>query len=281
MRTLVRRLLRGAPKHKPKKTKPSRGSITYSGDYENWEAARAASGGYEAANILETVRASAGKARDGLAAFERDGVAFDRPEYRWPMLACLMWARAQSRKDSFHVVDFGGSLGSVYFQHRAFLDAFPELRWTVVEQQHFVELGKREFQVGVLAFCETMKRAAENAPIDVLLFYGVLQYLPDPYLPLTEAAENSPVIIVDRTPFIPGARDKLVVQSVPSQIYSASFPHWFLAEERFSSFLRDRAYVQVGAASPGDEAARIDMKRPHKNYPTFMYRRAGQVPVVV
>ena len=68
---------------------------------------------YAAINILERVANSIQKVRRGEAAFERDGVAFPREDYRFPLLATLMYVVARERR--LTVLDFGGSLGSSFF----------------------------------------------------------------------------------------------------------------------------------------------------------------------
>lgn len=68
------------------------------GDFSSYEEAlRVAntishnSGGYSSFSILERVADSTQKVRRGEAAFERDGVAFEREDYRYPLLAALFY----------------------------------------------------------------------------------------------------------------------------------------------------------------------------------------------
>ena len=42
-----------------------------------------------------------------------------------------------------NILDFGGSLGSSYFQNRKLLEGIP-VEWNVVEQANFVDYGRRE-----------------------------------------------------------------------------------------------------------------------------------------
>ena len=79
--------------------------------------------GYAANSILQRVADSIQKVRRGEAAFERDGVAFPREDYRFPLLAALMYVAARERR--LTVLDFGGSLGSTYFQNRKLLISTP------------------------------------------------------------------------------------------------------------------------------------------------------------
>ena len=106
--------------------------------------------------------------REGLydPAFERDGVVFDQPDYNFPLLACLLRVATESG-NRLRVLDFGGSLGSTYFQCRPFLGGVSELRWTVVEQPQFVECGRREFEDGEVQALAFRSRSAAVGTVSV------------------------------------------------------------------------------------------------------------------
>ncbi|MDO8590885.1 MAG: methyltransferase, TIGR04325 family, partial [bacterium] len=121
--------------------------LNFSGNYKSWEEALRHSSGYDTDVILEKVKSAALKVKRGEAAFERDSVAFGKPKYVWPVLAILLWIASQ-KQNSLTVMDFGGSLGSLYFQHRKFLDQLNKLSWNVVEQPKFALCGKENFEDG-------------------------------------------------------------------------------------------------------------------------------------
>ena len=50
------------------------------------------------------------------------------------------------------VLDFGGSLGSTYYQNKKFLDSLDDVSWNIVEQKHFVDAGKEDFEDERLRF---------------------------------------------------------------------------------------------------------------------------------
>jgi putative methyltransferase (TIGR04325 family) len=206
--------------------------ITFRGDFATWEEAERASTGYSAPEILEKTCAALLKVRGGLAAYERDSVTFDKLEYSYPLLAGLL--RAAARRTRLSVLDFGGSLGSTYFQNRHFLSTINELRWSIVEQPAHVACGKSKFANEHLRFYGTIEECMQTERPDVLLLSGVIQCLPQPYGFLTEVLQwNFECIIVDRTPFMRNGTTRLTVESVPERIYKASYPSWFLSEERF------------------------------------------------
>ena len=115
-------------------------NIVWEGDFATWKEVSQQSAGYEAANILERVKYATLKVKTGEAVYERDSVLFDKIEYSWGLLAGLQKAAIENNLQ-LSVLDFGGSLGSSYFQNKSFLTSLSKIEWSVVEQQHFVECG--------------------------------------------------------------------------------------------------------------------------------------------
>jgi len=230
--------------------------IRFVGDYESWAAAAREGTGYDAPNILTQVTAAARKVRDGEAAFERDGVVFQEPDYRWPLVACLL-REAMKHDGRLRVLDFGGALGSSYFQHRSVLRGVTELHWGVVEQPMFVEAGRREFTSETLSFHATVGEAVNAFQPNVLLFSGVLGWIESPHAILAEAvALRLSAIIVDRTAVTGSERDVIKLQHVPASICRASYPCWFLSQRRFLShfaedYPRRTEFPQSDAPVPG------------------------------
>lgn len=207
--------------------------VRWEGDYPDWAAARAACSGYEAGRITANVIAAARLVRDGQAAYERDGVAFPAAGPPWPGLPVLRNA-AQPHGRGLTVLDFGGSLGSLYFQHRRWLQDCAPLCWRVVEQPALVETGRREFQTEELTFYSSGEEASAAGVPDVLLLASVLSYLPSPYAILAGLLKTgAPQIWVERTGFVLAGPARLAVQRVPRSIYAASYPCWFFNRAEF------------------------------------------------
>lgn len=230
------RSLRGKP----------RNVIQFHGDYARWEEAQVCCGGYQADQILDRVLKSTLRVARGEAAFERDSVSFATPEYAWPLLAALLWSAARNG-GSLRVVDFGGSLGSAYFQHRRFLSSLRELRWRVVEQPHFVAAGVKFLQDESLRFHVNLQDACREDRSDVVLASSVLQYLPDPVRALNDLASiHAPLLVLDRTCFDREVgRAVLRVQRVPASIYEATYPCWFLDEAQIDRVACSHGYEVV------------------------------------
>jgi putative methyltransferase (TIGR04325 family) len=220
--------------------------VWFRGRYASWEEARAASTGYDQPAILEKVRAATLKVVRGEAACERDSVAFDRVEYSTSLLACLLYV-ASRHGNRLEVIDFGGSLGSSYWQNRKMLAHLSLTRWSVVEQPHFLAVGQAEIAGDILRFEPTVDACLTACAPNVLLLSSVLQYLEDPYRSLADLlAHGVPFVILDRTAFfVDDLADRLTVETVPPEIYEASYPAWFLNLGRFRAAVDASGYTIV------------------------------------
>jgi putative methyltransferase (TIGR04325 family) len=134
-------------------------------------------------------------------------------------------------------LDFGGSLGSSYFQNKFFLDTIPDVNWCIVEQQEFVDAGRESFEDKRLHFFYSIEECLKSNDIHVVLLSSVLQYLEEPYKLIGKIISHSPqYILIDRTPFVKG-NDRITVQNVNPNIYKGSYPCWFFSKEKFISSL--------------------------------------------
>ena len=206
------------------------------GDYDTWAEAKNKCSGYDSPVILEKVKESALKVKKGQAAFERDSVTFDKPEYSFQLLSSLLWA-ASLNSGNLNVMDFGGSLGSTYFQNSRILDALHNLNWCIVEQANYIETGKAHFSSERLHFFNSINKCFFSYKIDVVLLSSVLQYVEKPYNLLDELIAFKPAfIIIERTPFI-DKEDRITIQKVHPKIYKASYPCWFFNKKKFMDYM--------------------------------------------
>jgi len=207
-------------------------SVTWSGDYLFWGDAKSVCTGYDDSNILEHCKAALLKVKNGEAIYERDSVVFDKIQYSCWLLVGLQKA-ALENDGRLYVLDFGGSLGSSYYQNQAFLNSVKDLRWCIIEQSKFVDCGKAYFENEQLRFYHTIEECMKNFKPNVLLLSSVLQYLEKPYQWIEKfVLLKIPYIIIDRTSFADVGSEMLTVQNVPEQIYGASYPCWFFNERK-------------------------------------------------
>lgn len=225
----------------------------FSGNYKTWDDARKQSIGYESDTILNKVKDALLKVKNGEAVYERDSVLFDKVRYSWPLLAWLLWV-ASREGNRLRLVDFGGSLGSTYFQNRGLMAHLIELNWNIVEQATFVECGKHYFEDEHLKFYNRLDECMKAQRSDIILLSSVIQYLEKPYDLLKEIIEQRfKYILIDRTSFLHEGDDRITVQTVPEEIYSASYPSWFFNQNKFVDFFSEK-YELIADFETNDQA---------------------------
>ena len=228
------------------------------GNFPDWENAKKHTKGYDDGVILDKVKNALLKVKNGQAIYERDSVIFDKIEYSWEVLSGLMWIAAQN-KGALNLIDFGGSLGSTYFQNKRFLDSLDSASWNIIEQSNFVEEGIKSFEDNTLKFFYSVEEciAKNENKINCILFACVLQYLEHPFELLKDVFRHKiQYIVVDRVCFTKNGKQRLTIQKVPAKIYNASYPCWFFSEKEFMTLFEENGYECV-ADFPGSDQINI------------------------
>jgi putative methyltransferase (TIGR04325 family) len=231
--------------------------IYWKGNFPDWASAMKQARGYDDAAILDRIRESAMAVREGKALFERDGKLFNEPLYDYPLLSFLLKA-ALENNGKLRVLDFGGSLGSTWFQHRALLQGL-DIQWHVVEQPHYVALGQALFKNDkVLQFHYQIADIPDKEALFVLAS-GVLQFIGD-YQSFVRQLQalNPQYFFVHRTPFYEGNEDLITLQYVQSEEnFEGSFPSRIFSRQRFmAQFIPDYQFLAEGK-SVDNIAARV------------------------
>ncbi len=266
-RTYIKYLLPPIVNKIYRKIKPHRNnSILWQGNFKDWNEAKKISTGYENPLILEKTKNAILKVKNEEAASERDSVLFEHEQYSWPIITYLL-KLAIENNNQLNIIDFGGSLGSSYFQNRNMIPDAVKLSWNIVEQSQYVEIGNKEITDNKLHFFYSISEAHKKTGADILLLSSVLQYLEKPYEFLDEIMSYSfKYIIIDRTAFIDDAADRITVQTVPESIYKATYPAWFFNENNFlNSFKRTYNIVtefdsQVDYSTLAEDGTRLYWK---------------------
>ncbi len=217
------------------------------GNYSSWEEAEKKSEGYDNEIIYDKVLNATLHVKNNPNCYERDSVIFSPIEYHYPVLANLLWI-AQQSGNNLHVIDFGGALGSTYFQHKFYFDTIESFSWNVIEQDGFVERGKQYIETDKLHFYSTIEECLTNSKSkpNVLLLSSVLQYLPDPYKFIEQFINfDFDYILIDRTAFIEGNTDRITIQKVFKSIYPANYPARFFNEEKFIHFFVKKYEIEA------------------------------------
>lgn len=214
-------------------------AIRFDGPYRDWADAKRNSIGYADTTIFEKIKTARLKVENGEAIYERDSVLFDKIEYSWPVLSSLMWVAAREG-GRLNVLDFGGALGSSYFQNKKFLSKIPSMSWNVIEQPHFVDWARDNIQTEQLRFFRSVDECLVESRPNIVLFSAALHYLEFPHTIIKKLAQQKiSYILIDRTPFSKLKNDIAIVQHVPTKIYKASYPLWVFSEEHFIDTLKN------------------------------------------
>jgi putative methyltransferase (TIGR04325 family) len=226
--------------------------VHFFGVYKNWKIAKKYSKGYDQNKILDNALSAAKLVASGKAAYERDGVVFYKNLYSYELITIVLRA-ATENNNKCTVIDFGGSLGSVYFQNCSFLKGIKNLKWCVVEQNNFVEVGNKYIADDVIIFFNSIKDILRNFyKPNVIIFSGVLQYLPNPYAILKKAINSrADYIVIDRNPFIVEGKTILSIQKVPKTIVDSSYPVWLFNESELKNIFLKK-YKEITAFNAVD-----------------------------
>lgn len=217
----------------------------WTGNYKSWEEAKKKCSGYDSEIIFNKVKNALLKVKNGEAVFERDSVVFDKIHYSFPLLAALSQTALLSDQ-KLHVLDFGGSMGSSYYQNRKLFNTLPGFSWNIVEQEHFVKEGKQTFADEHLQFYYTIEECLKEQPINLILLGSVLQYISQPYDLLNTILQKKTAFIhLDRTPVFKKNTDRITVQKVHKSIYNAQYPCWILNETKLINYICNSGYELV------------------------------------
>lgn len=211
------------------------------GEYESWENALKDTNGYFDNEIFCKTKISINEVIQGNKIYERDSVLFDRIEFEYHQatLSGLLKVALSTQKNTINVLDFGGSLGTLYFAMKSFLNPI-NLNWNIVEQEHYVKYGKENIKC--INFYYNIEECLKNQKIDVVILSGALQYLENPYNLLKAiVSQNIKYIILDRTSILENS-ERLTIQKVPPSIYNGSYPAWFLNEKKIISIFNTHNY---------------------------------------
>jgi putative methyltransferase (TIGR04325 family) len=224
----------------------------WSGNYNSWEEAQKKCSGYDSEIIFNKVKHALLKVKNGEAVFERDSVIFDKIHYSFPLLAALSQTALNSSQ-KLHVLDFGGSMGSSYYQNRKLFNTLLSFSWNIVEQEHFVKEGKQTFADEHLKFYYTIEECLKEQQINLFLLGSVLQYIEKPYELLdTILSKKIAFIHLDRTPILKNNSDRITVQKVHKSIYDAQYPCWIFNETKLIHYICNSGYELIFDAEPNE-----------------------------
>lgn len=227
----------------------------WKGSYRSYAEAKQKCAGYNEDHILNRIIETTHRVKNKEIAYERDGIAYDTVQMNFPLLKTLLYL-ASVNDNELTVIDFGGSLGTTYYQNLPYLKHLKKLRWCIIEQPEFVEAGKKHFQNEHVRFYNSIEEClVENTP-QLCLICSVLQYIEKPYQLLDDIkSKNIPYLMLDYTGFNHGDTDRITIQHVPPIFYGikASYPCYFFSRAKIEASLNETYEKQYDFVSANEK----------------------------
>lgn len=224
----------------------------YKGDYVSWQKALSSSSGYTSQSLINKVIESNNAVISKEAKYERDGVLFDEVNFAMELNACLLLGFVQKDDEKlYEIVDFGGSLGTVYRQFDEFTSKQLNYSWNILEQEKLYEFGSANLETKKLKFHLSSESSISDFTPDIVIFSAVLEFLEDFKSPLRGAISACPKYIVfDRLPVWGGGYNHLSVL-VAARHITGSYPCWIFHYDFLEKFLEGYELVSKWSALGG------------------------------
>jgi putative methyltransferase (TIGR04325 family) len=225
--------------------------IKITGKYFNWDEALNNSFGYDDNRIFDKSKKSFIKVLNNKADYERDSVLFYKENINYSLIKILHEINFKLKR-VVNILDFGGSFASIYFQNGKILKNNKNFIWSVVEREQIVNYAnsskiykKINSSYSNLNFYSTIEDYLRFYFPDLVLFSGVLHYLPKPF-DIIKFLINIKVkyFLILRTPFHQTA-DEIKIQIVPKHIYKSSYPIRVFNEKSFLKHFLKNNYRTV------------------------------------
>jgi len=219
----------------------------WKGNYGSYEEAKQHCKGYDQEHILTKIIETTGKVKNKEAAYERDGILYDKVELNFNLLNALLLVSARNN-NKLTLIYFGGSLGTSYYQNISYLSHLIELNWCIIEQPNYVAAGKASFENEHVRFYPDIETCmADHPEPDMLLISSVLQYIEKPYELLKKLqAVGIPYLMLDLVGYNDKDTDRITIQHVPPVFYGieASYPCTFFNRKKLEHQLEEN-YSQL------------------------------------
>ena len=215
----------------------------WSGNYSSWKEANKECLGYAEVHIAEQVKNVILKTKDHPYQYERDGCVIPgEPTYAFEL---LRWIKESAINNKINLIDFGGSLGTTYYQLKKYLSNY-EIKWNIIEQDHFVKIGKETFEDDNIKFYYTIDECLKHTTPNCFISSSVLPYIEDSHNILKEAFNKKfDWILLDRISVIDGDKDLISIQVVPPDVYKAIYPCWFFGENKLVNNIKNNGYDHI------------------------------------
>ncbi len=219
--------------------------ISFNGLFDKWSDALNSSKSYQDEKIFNKVINAYKELNSGKGAYEKDGKLFFKQEFSIPLISIFNDVASYSRE--IKVLDFGGSLGTLFFQHSEyFKNKKLEVNWSIVEQKHYVDYGKQNNNHSNLDFFYDVKEASRANKPNIIVVASALQYIENYPKTISEIIDlGADFIFLDKTPMYDGDNDFISVQNIPKHVYGkkTSYPMHIFSENKLIKFFKKNYFV--------------------------------------
>lgn len=114
------------------------------------------------------------------------------------------------------------------------------VKWSIVEQNHYVDAGKKLVENKKLKFYKSFEYCLREEKPNIAIFSGSLQYIAQPYKILKKIKKSKiDYILLDKIPIKTNIdNDEFHIQYVPKSINSSSYPIRIFSEIYLKKFLK-------------------------------------------
>ncbi len=193
------------------------------GPFKTWNEAKKLSHGYHHKDIFIKTKKAALEILKKNYGYERDSVIFYDNNYNKYLVSKIN----SLKKKVVNILDYGGSLGSLYFQNKKKINK--KIVWSIVDLKKIIQEGKRNFESRDLKFFFNLESYQKKILPDILILSSSLQYLKNYHDILSRLVSLKPkYIFILKTPFSEKGQNQIFIQKIPSNIYNSSYPFWRL-----------------------------------------------------
>lgn len=203
--------------------------VKFIGPYKNWKNANQDSTGYRNQKILNKIIKNTIISSNNDKFYERDGELLSDNNYPKEIIKFINL----NYKKKLKLIDFGGSLGSFFFQNRSKIKA-KLIEWIIYEQEYLVNAGLKNIKHKNIHFIKNIKKLKKFKP-DIVLFSSVLEYLEKPKKHINEMLKIKSIkyIIIDRLIVSNDNKDKIFIQKNPKKYFNMSYPCRIFSKNNF------------------------------------------------
>lgn len=214
-------------------------TVEYVGEYSSFADAEKHCERYDSKTVFDKVSKATLAVINGEAVYERDSYLFYEKSINYNLMFYLQKLYIENGR--INLCDVGGAFGSTFLQHREILSSI-ECTWTVMEQKHFVEYGKKNINIEQLDFKDIPSNEnCMNSNYNCILFSGVLQYIENYQEIVKNILKSKPeLVIVERTPV--SSRGWIWIERVEEPIYDASYAAYVFEENELINMFVENGY---------------------------------------